>query len=94
MASTQTFRSPALPTCARGRRSRQTALYCTLHACKRATAAIHEVCRFDNRYCMVKLLLQGKGDPTIFNSHGESPIEFAQRRGVSALLRLLQRHAR
>jgi hypothetical protein len=52
-----------------------------------------EACRFDDRYRMVKLLLQGKGDPTIFNSHGESPIEFAQRRGVSALLRLLQRHA-
>ena len=51
-----------------------------------------EACRFDSRYCMVKLLLQGKGDPTIFNSHGESPIEFAQRRGVSALLCLLQRH--
>ncbi len=42
---------------------------------------------------MVELLLEGKGDPTIFDSHGESPIEFAQRRGVSGLLRLLQRHA-
>ena len=48
---------------------------------------------FDSSYQMVDLLLKGKGDPTIFNSHGESPIEFAQRRNVKALLKLLQHHA-
>ena len=63
---------------------------CTLlHvACLQARHSYHIV--GDDDLWMVKLLLEGKGDPTIYDSHGESAIEFAQRKNVRALLELLQ----
>ena len=63
---------------------------CTLlHvACLQARHSYHIV--GDDDLWMVKLLLEGKGDPTIYDSHGESAIEFAQRKNARALLELLQ----
>ena len=38
---------------------------------------------------MVRLLLDGKGDPSIQNTHGETPLQFARRKQVTLLLPLL-----
>ena len=38
---------------------------------------------------MIRLLLEGNGDPTIMNSHGETPLQYAQRRHQKVMLELL-----
>ena len=63
--------------------------YCSvLH---RACLKIYGECwrHSSSEYHMVRLLLQGKGDPTILNSYGESPIQYAQRMQLKDLCGLL-----
>ena len=44
---------------------------------------------FSDGITLIRLLLEGNGDPTIMNSHGETPLQYAQRRHQKVMLNLL-----
>ena len=44
---------------------------------------------FSDGITLIRLLLEGNGDPTIMNSHGETPLLYAQRRHQKVMLNLL-----
>jgi len=46
--------------------------------------------KWDEDYVVVRLMLEGKGDPLICDSHGETPIALARRKQHTLLIELLQ----
>ena len=53
-------------------------------------AARHCQSQFDDEYVMVRLLVEGNGDPNILSSQSESPLMFARRKNLRWMVKLLQ----
>tara|TARA_B110000046_G_C13000186_1_gene401826 strand:- start:269 stop:2296 length:2028 start_codon:yes stop_codon:yes gene_type:complete len=53
-------------------------------------SARHCDSQFDDGYVMVRLLVEGNGDPSILSSQQESPLSFAYRKNLLWMVKLLQ----
>ena len=56
-------------------------------------AARHCMSQCDSHYAFIYLLVEGKGDPTILNSHGETCFTFAERKNLKWMTKLLLQKA-